>query len=65
MYVCMYVFIERERERKRIPGRLCTVNAEPSAGLKLMNHEIETQAEVKNQILNRLSHSDTPAFYIS
>ena len=36
-YMC-----EWGRGRERIPNRLCTVNAEPSAGLKLTNHEIMT-----------------------
>ena len=33
---------QRERERERIPSRLCTVSTEPDTGLKLMNHEITT-----------------------
>ena len=33
---------ERERERERIPNRLCTVSAEPDAGLKPMKWEIMT-----------------------
>ena len=33
---------ERERERKRIPSRLCTVSAEPEAGLDPTNREIVT-----------------------
>ena len=33
---------ERERERQRIPSRLCTVSAEPSVGLKLINCDIMT-----------------------
>ena len=52
----MYLFILREREREnvcaqnqgrgrergkeRLPSRLCTVSAEPDAGLELTNHEI-------------------------
>ena len=32
----------RERERKRIPSRLCTVSAEPEAGLDLMDLETMT-----------------------
>ena len=31
-----------ERERERNLSRLCTVNAEPNVGLKLMNPEIMT-----------------------
>ena len=33
---------ERERGRKRIPHRLCTVSAEPDVGHDLRNHEITT-----------------------
>ena len=33
---------KRERERERIPSRLCTVSAEPDAGLNLTNREIMT-----------------------
>ena len=33
---------ETERERERIPSRLCTVSAEPNMGLELMNCEIMT-----------------------
>ena len=32
----------RERGRERIPSRLCTVRAEPNAGLKLTKLEIIT-----------------------
>ena len=31
-----------ERERERIPSRLCMVSAEPNTGLELKNHEIMT-----------------------
>ena len=33
---------EIDRERERIPSRLCTTSTEPDAGLKLMNREIMT-----------------------
>ena len=36
----------RERGRQRIPSRLHTINAEPDAGLELVNREIVTRAEV-------------------
>ena len=36
---------ERERERQRIPSRLCTVSVEPDVGLELTNCEIVTGAE--------------------
>ena len=32
----------RERERERIPSRLCTVSAEPDLGPELTNHEVMT-----------------------
>ena len=32
----------REREREKIPSRLCAVSAEPDEGLKLTNREIMT-----------------------
>ena len=31
---------ERERERERIPSRLCAVSAESDVGLEFMNREI-------------------------
>ena len=31
-----------ERERERLPRRLCAVSTEPDAGLNLTNHEIMT-----------------------
>ena len=55
MCVCFFLSVffkvylsvfERKREntgqRERIPSRLCTVRAEPDAGLKLTNCEIMT-----------------------
>ena len=33
---------QRERERDRIPSRLCTVSMEPDKGLRLGNYEIVT-----------------------
>ena len=33
---------ERERERKRILSRLCSICVEPDAGLELTDHEIMT-----------------------
>ena len=47
----------RERGRERIPSRFSTAHAEPDVGLKLMNHEIVTWAEIKSQMLNRLGHT--------
>ena len=50
----------REKEGERIPSRLCTISAEPDTGLELMNREIVTSAEIKRQVLNRLSHPGAP-----
>ena len=33
---------QRERERERIPSRLCNINEEPDVGLELTDHEIMT-----------------------
>ena len=52
-----------ERGRERIPGRLHTVSTEPHTGLKLTNCEIMTWAEIKSQILNRLSHPGPPILF--
>ena len=41
-----------EREGERIPSGLCAASTEPDVGLKLMNHEIKTPAEIKSQTLN-------------
>ena len=37
-----------ERERERIPHRLCIVSTEPEAGFKLMNCEI--MSELKSDV---------------
>ena len=51
---------QRERERERIPSRLHIVSTEPYMGFRLMNREIMTQAEIRSQMLKRLSHPDAP-----
>ena len=52
---------EREREgRERIPTRFHAVRTEPKVGLKIMNCEIMTLAEIKSQMLNQLNHPGTP-----
>ena len=43
---------QRERETERNPNRLGTVITEPDTGLRLINYEIMTQAEIKSQMLN-------------
>ena len=50
----------RKRDRDRIPSRLCTVSTEPDVELELTNREIMTSAEIKSQMLNRLSHPGAP-----
>ena len=50
----------RGRERGRISSRLRTVSAEPDAGLDLPILEIMIWAEIKSQMLNRLSHPGAP-----
>ena len=40
---------QRERERQRIPSRLCAVSAEPNAGLSPTKRGITTQAETKSE----------------
>ena len=45
---------EAERGRDRIPRRFHAISEEPGMGLKLMNHEIRTQAEVKSQMFIQL-----------
>ena len=42
---------QRERERERIPSRLCIVSTEPDAGLELTNCEIVTWAQIKGLML--------------
>ena len=41
-----------EKEGERMPGRLCAVSMEPDMGLKFMNHEIMTSADIKSWTLN-------------
>ena len=54
---------QRERERKRISSRLCTVSTEPDVGLELTNCKIMTSAEIKSQMLNWLTHPGAPKGY--
>ena len=54
----------RERMKKRIPSRICTVNAEPYTGLKPTKCKIMTWAETKSQSFNLLSHPGTPLWPI-
>ena len=51
---------EREGEKTRIPRKLHKTGVEPHAGLKLMNCEIMTWAEIKSWTLNQLSHPGAP-----
>ena len=45
-----------DRERERIPSRLQAISTEPNGRLEPRNCEIMTQAEIKSQMLNWLSH---------
>ena len=66
LLICIYSERERERERtsrggaergrQRILSRLCAVSTEPDVGLEPTNREMMTQAEIKSQTLNPLSH---------
>ena len=72
-----FKFILRERERERelmysgggrakreqTLSRLPDASSEPSMGLHPKNHEIMTWAEIKSQMLNRLSHPGTPIWF--
>ena len=51
---------EGQRARMSIPSRLWTVSTEPNTGLQPTNREIMTWVEIKNQLLNWLSHPGTP-----
>ena len=48
---------ERERERERIPSRLSSISTEPDVGFEPTNL---SGAEVRSQMVNRLSHSGAP-----
>ena len=52
----------RERGRERIPSMLCTDRAEPDGGLKPTSCGIMTWAEIRSQMLNRLSHPDATTY---
>ena len=54
---------DRERERERIPSRLCSVRAEPNVGLEHTNREIMTSAKIKSQMLDQLSHPGAPRIF--
>ena len=51
---------ERERQRARARIHAGTVSTEPDTGLDPTNREITTWAELKSQMLNRLSHPGAP-----
>ena len=70
-YLFIYLFMRArarasehagQRERQRIPSRLCTVRAEPDVGLKFTDYEIMNWAEMfqLSWTLNRLSRLGTP-----
>ena len=67
----IYLFWEREREQwkrgrerrsERISSRVRTVSVGPHEGLYPRNSEIMTWAKIKSQMLNQLSHPDSPHF---
>ena len=68
LFFIYFLFFERARdrasrggaERGRIPSRLWAVSTDSHVGLKLMNSETVTWANVKSQKLNRLSHPAAP-----
>ena len=71
IFLSLFIYLERGREstsrqgqkdgwRERIPGRLFAVITEPDAGFSLTNWKIMTWAQIKSQMLNRLSHPDAP-----
>ena len=47
---------EVERERQRIPSRVCVVSTERDAGLEFTNRNIITPAKIKSSMVNPLSH---------
>ena len=51
-------------ERERICSRLQAVSSEPNVGLKLTKCEIMTLAEIKNWMLNQLSHPGAPNSWV-
>ena len=54
---------EREGERESQAKNLFTQSTEPDVVLEPMNCEIMTRAEVKSQMLNRLSHPGAPGIF--
>ena len=53
---------EGQRGIERIPSRLCSINTEPYARLKLMHRYVMTWAKINSQTLNQLSHPGAPIF---
>ena len=57
LFICLFVYLfwerervqagEGQRERERIPSRLCTVSTEPHTEFKLRNHEIMTWTDIE------------------
>ena len=57
----LLILRDREREREQGRGRERETQAVVTdAGLNPTNHEIMTQAKIKSQTLNRLSHPGAP-----
>ena len=58
------VLVGRSRERgERESQAGSMLSPEPDTGLNLMNHEIMAWADIRSQMLNWLSHPDTPTHY--
>ena len=75
LFCFKFIYFERERKRaqagqglergrQRIPSRLRAVRTGPKAGLDLTNHESMTWTEIKSQMLNQLSHPDSPTYLV-
>ena len=51
---------QRDRERERIPSRVCAISPKSDMGIDPMNCKIMTWAEIESRMLNWLSHPGTP-----
>ena len=62
----MLIYFEKEQTGKGQTERereCLKQGSETDTGLKLMNHEIMTQAKIKSGEFNRLSHPGAPLFH--
>ena len=58
-FFLMFIYLFWEREREKIPSRLCAVSTEGDTGLDSRNCAIMTWAKIKSPTFNWLSHPDT------